>query len=319
VECPAPGAAGLRGRNPRPAAGPTALLNQIIEAETRGPVALFTLLIKPGLPLPEDELRTACLNLLPAIPEYLKQFNRRFEPLTVLEHNRVLALGAESRDDWRRAQNYWDGVVGALSQQQTPDALLARAAVLRHLADLAQKHPEMHGGPWTDPVTGYLERSLEADPDHLPATLALIEQYRTADSPKDWHRATDLAAKRFPGNTAILLQAVDSAVARSAYKKARFRSACADLDPINQPVRQRMIELQLRAQPDAEWSRDPRERRWRGGGEERADAPSAPLDQPGSRRDAWRSEPASGRRLRKPTSSPAAGPPAGSVRNSRPR
>ena len=67
----------------------------------------------------------------------------------------------------------------------------------------------MHGGPWTDPVTGYLERSLEADPDHLPATLALIEQNRTADSPKDWHRATDLAAKRFPGNTAILLQAVD--------------------------------------------------------------------------------------------------------------
>ena len=267
----------IRGLPP----APTALLTQIIEAERRSPAALFTLLVKPGLPLPEDELRTACLNLLPAIPQYLDQFNRRFEPLSVLEHNRVLAVGAESRDDWRRAQNYWDGVVGALSRQQTPDALLARAAVLRHLADLAQKHPEMHGGPWTDPVTGYLERSLEADPDHLPATLALIEQYRTTDSPKDWHRATDQAAKRFPGNTTILLQAVDSAVARSAYKKAvGFARRVLTLDPINQPVRQRMIELQLAyarnqmrsGRADLAGKALAQAAEW-----ERADAPSAPL------------------------------------------
>ena len=63
---------------------PTALLNQILDAERRGPAALFTLLIKPGLPLPEDDLRTACLNLLPAIPQYLQQFNRRFEPLSAV-------------------------------------------------------------------------------------------------------------------------------------------------------------------------------------------------------------------------------------------
>ena len=193
----------------------------------------------------------------------------------------MLALGAESRDDWRRAQNYWDGVVGALARQQTPDAPLARAVVLRHLADLAQRHPEMHGGPWTDPVTDYLERSLEADPDHLPATLALIERYRTADSPRDWHRATDLAAKRFPGNTAILLQAVDAAVARSAYKKAvGLARRVLTLDPINQPVRQRMIELQLAyarkqmrsARADLAGKALSQAAEW-----ERADAPSAPL------------------------------------------
>ena len=267
----------IRGLPPTEAA----LLNQIIDAERRGPAALFTLLVKPGLPLPEDELRTACLNLLPAIPQYLDQFNRRFERLSVLEYNRVLALGAESRDDWRRAQNYWDGVVGALARQQTPDAPLARAVVLRHLADLAQRHPEMHGGPWTDPVTDYLERSLEADPDHLPATLALIERYRTADSPRDWHRATDLAAKRFPGNTAILLQAVDAAVARSAYKKAvGLARRVLTLDPINQPVRQRMIELQLAyarkqmrsARADLAGKALSQAAEW-----ERADAPSAPL------------------------------------------
>ncbi len=259
----------------------TALLNQIIEAERRGPAALFTLLVKPGLPLPADELRTACLNLLPAIPEYLKQFDRRFEPLSVMEHNRVLALAAESRDDWRRAQIHWDVVAEELAQQQTPDARLSRAVVLRHLADLAQQHPEVRGDPWTDPVADYLERSLEADPDHLPATLALIEQYRTADSPKDWHRVTDLAAKRFPSNTAVLLQAVDAAVVRSAYKKAvGLARRVLTLDPINQPVRQRMIELQLayaRSQmrsgrADLAGKALSQAAEW-----ERADAPSAPL------------------------------------------
>ncbi|HEY2131907.1 MAG TPA: hypothetical protein VGH36_02870, partial [Acetobacteraceae bacterium] len=126
----------------------TGLLNQIADAERRGPVALFNLLVKPGLPLPADNLRTACLNLLPSIPEYLHQFDRRFEPLSVLERNRVLALAAESRDEWGRAQDYWDGV--AVSFEQTPDARLSQAVVLRHLADLAQTHRECLGDPWTD-------------------------------------------------------------------------------------------------------------------------------------------------------------------------
>ena len=259
----------------------TALLSQITEAERRGPAALFTLLLKPGLSLPADELRAACLNLLPAIPEYLTQFDRRFGPLTEVERARVLALAAESRGNWGRAQDHWDGVAEALSRQQTPDARLSRGVVLRHLADLAQRHPEIHGDPWADTVADYLESSLEADPDHLPGTLALIEQYRKADSPKDWHRATDLAAKQFPGNAAILLHAVDAAVARNAYKKAvGLARRVLTLDPINQPVRQRMIELQLAyarnqmrsGRADLAGKALSQAAEW-----ERADAPSAPL------------------------------------------
>jgi tetratricopeptide (TPR) repeat protein len=224
----------------------TALLKQILEAEQRGPAALFTLLVKPGLPLPEHDLRTACLNLLPEIPDRLTQFDGRFGALPAMQRSRVFALAAEARNNWRQAQAYWDAVADVLSPQSAPDARLARAVVLRHLADLAQRHPEIRGAPGMDPVTSYLELSLEADPDHLPATLTLLEQYRTADSPKDWHRAADLAAQRFPGNTTILLHAVDAAVARNAYKKAAgFAHRLLTLDPINQPVRQRMIELQL--------------------------------------------------------------------------
>ena len=224
----------------------TALLDQMLDAERRGPAALFTLLTKPGLPAPEGDLRGACVDLLPALPTHFQQFNRRFEPLTTDERNRVLALAAEMRGDWQQAEDHWCNLAESLSHQSVPDARLAQAVVLRHLADLAQHHPDAFDDAWGDPVADYLERSLKADPDHLPATLALLDRCRKADSPKDWYDATEQAVRRFPGNAAVLLHAVDAAVARSAYKKAAgFARRLLTLDPINQSVRQRMIELQL--------------------------------------------------------------------------
>jgi hypothetical protein len=225
----------------------TGLLNQLLEAEKRGPAALFAVLVKPGLPLPEADLRAACLNLLPQAPACLPQFERRFAPLSELERSRALALAAERQSNWRQARERWEDVVEGLSRQATPDTRLAQAVVLRHLATLAQHHPELDDdGSEQGAVAGYLERSLEQDPDHLPATLALIEWYQGGDSPKDWQRVIDRAAQRFPENIAILLQAIDAAAARDAYKKAAdIARRLLTLDPINQPARQRMIELQL--------------------------------------------------------------------------
>ena len=113
-------------------------------------------------------------------------------------------------------------------------------------------------------------------------------------------------------------------MARSAYKKAvGFARRVLTLDPINQPVRQRMIELQLAyarkqmrsGRADLAGKALSQAAEW-----ERPDAPSAPLrigqalvamhggqnpeaDRPGCAR---------------PCNSPAAGPSAGSVRCWRP-
>ena len=72
-----------------------------------------------------------------------------------MERNRVLALAAEMRGDWRQAQDHWDarGRVPCRSNQ-TPDARLAQAVVLRHLADLAQHHPDAFGDAWARPGGG---------------------------------------------------------------------------------------------------------------------------------------------------------------------
>jgi hypothetical protein len=223
------------------------LLNQILEAEKRGPAALFAVLVKPGLPLPEADLRAACLNLLPQAPACLPQFERRFSPLSEPERSRVLALAAEMQGDWWQTRDRWEEVLESLSRQPAAEARLAQAVVLRHLAELAQRHPELdEDGPEKGAVADYLERSLELDPDHLPATLTLIEWYRNGDYPKDWQRVVERAVQQFPESTAILLQAIDAAAARNAYKKAAdIARRLLTLDPINQPARQRMIELQL--------------------------------------------------------------------------
>ena len=129
--------------------------------------------------------------------------------------------------------------------QRSPDSRLMAGVIYRHVAGLAEKHPEIAGGD-TSPSIDYLERSLRADPDHLPAVLKLIGLYRTEGQDKDWHRLAEDAAQRFPQQSAILLQAVDLAIARKAYKKAvGFARRILAIDPINQAVRQRMIELQI--------------------------------------------------------------------------
>jgi hypothetical protein len=119
--------------------------------------------------------------------------------------------------------------------------------IYRHLARLAHEHPEIEGeGTSEFPEIEYLELSLRADPDHLPTVLQLIGLYRTHGQDRDWHRLAEDAAQRFPEESAVLLQAMDSAIARKAYKKAvGFARKLLTLDPINQAARQRMIELHI--------------------------------------------------------------------------
>ena len=166
------------------------------------------------------------------------------------ESGRWASAIASGKHDWDGVPRHWRAVVEALAHEAAPEARLAQAVVLRHLADLARTHPNIWDDPNvpadSDPVGHYLERSIEADPDCLPATLALLERYRTDDDPKDWYRAAEAAARRFPRAVAVLQHAVDAAVARNAYEKAAgFGRQVLTVDPINLPVRQRMIELQL--------------------------------------------------------------------------
>lgn len=280
----------------------TDLLQQMHEAERRGPAALLAFLLRPGLPLPADTLRAACIDLLAASPALIQQFERRFGSLSAFERNRALALADEANGRWAGAQTRWETALTNLSEQPAAGTRLAQAVILRHLADLAERHPDIIARQGDDAVAEYLERSLDADPDHLPTTLRLIEEDRQADDPSAWHALTERAARRFPDNTTVLMLAVDAAVERDAYKKAvGFARRLLTLDPINQPVRQRMIELQLayaRKQMRAGRSDLAEKALGQAAQWERPDAPSAPL-RIGQALVTWRDQdPAAEARLR---------------------
>jgi tetratricopeptide (TPR) repeat protein len=222
-------------------------LTRMSAAAQSGPSALFTYLLKQSN-LPEAELRSACLNLLPKVPDRIAQFEQRFGPLSRLDQYRVQALAAEARGDWPRVEDSWYLAARLTAAAEDRPSQLSSGVIYRHLAHLATQNGGFTGGPdpQDDPRIFYLERSADADPDHIPTILARMAWYRREERHKDWHRLADEAVQRFPQDSQILLQATQSAVARQAYKKAAgFARRLLTIDPINPGVRRQMIELQL--------------------------------------------------------------------------
>ena len=229
-------------------AASTHFLARTAEAAQSGPAALFGFLLKQT-DLPRAEVRSACLNLLPQIPDRLAQFEKSFGPLAEQERYRIQALAAEARGDWRQVELAWRDLIDATAGQTDRRVNLVRGVIFRHLAQLAAEHPQIMGDGdprFDNPAAGYLEKAVDADPDYVPAVLELIGLHRAEERPKDWHRLADEAVRRFPDNSAVLLQATESAMARKAFKKAAgFAHRLLGIDPINPGVRRQMIELQV--------------------------------------------------------------------------
>ncbi len=220
-------------------------LGRLSAAARSGPAALFAWLLKQA-DLPQAEVRSACLNLLPQVPDRVPQFEASFGPLPPLQRHRVRALAAEARGDWEAAERSWSLAARLAGAAEDRTSKLSSGVIYRHLAHLATLHLEIEGDGGGDAEIFYLERAGDVDPDHIPTVLARIARYREEAWDKDWHRLADEAAQRFPDDSRILLQATQSAAARRAYKKAAgFARRLLRIDPIDPEVRRQMIELQL--------------------------------------------------------------------------
>src|SRR5208282_5562040 len=258
----------------------TPMLARLIEADRTGPRALFSLLTRQAASLPAVDVRGACFNLLPQIPDSIPLFEKTFGKLAEAEKTRIFALGAEAKQDWKRAETHWRAAAEHYANDRSREGKLAAGVIFRHLAELAGKEPMIVGDrSFTDPVVSYLRKGLDCDPDYLPAVLQLIKRYREDGDDKEWHVLADEAAQRFPTESAALLQAIESAAARKAYKKAAgFAKQLLAVDPINRTARRRMIDLQISharkqmrsKRPDLAWKELVSAGEW-----ERADAPNA--------------------------------------------
>jgi cellulose synthase operon protein C len=229
------------------AASGSPMLARLLDAERGGPGTLFTFLSKQATSLPAADVRNACFNLLPEVPDRIALFEKTFGKLREADKARIFALAAEAKQDWARAETQWRAAAAQFADDGSREGKLSAGIIYRHLATLSVKEPEIAGVDiFSDPVVSYLRKSLDCDPDHLPAVLQLIKLYREDSNDKDWHALADEAAQRFPTDSAVLMQAIESAAARKAYKRAAgFAKKLLAVDPINRPARQRMIELQI--------------------------------------------------------------------------
>ena len=86
--------------------GPS-MLARLLDAKRSGPGQLFAFLTRQATTLPAADVRNACFNLLPQIPDRIVPFERSFGKLSEAEKARILALAAEAKQDWPRAETHW--------------------------------------------------------------------------------------------------------------------------------------------------------------------------------------------------------------------
>ncbi len=207
--------------------------------------ALIRILIRSQKLLGDDFTRQACLRLLIHSPKSCARFKRAFGRLTPLEQTTIKAQGLalegshpmEVIDAWKGGFEYLED----MDDGSAPDVKLTIAILLRHLLEIQKSLglPDAASLP-------LLIQSLNYDPDDKESYLQLLPALRRENDLKTARDWLEQALKRFPEDIAILIEAVEMALASNAYKKAaRIAARILEKDPINQRVRSALINAHL--------------------------------------------------------------------------
>ena len=146
------------------------------------------------------------------------------------------ALAVEITGDLGHAEDHWVGAVPMLSASNHPDDRQRAALVLRHVADMPI-HLSREGS-LDKAGAEYLMRSLEFDATEVDVHVKLVQFWRGNGDLKKARERLDAAQGLFPDSVALLTEAVETALAAGAFKKAvgTARRLLA-LDPLNRKVR----------------------------------------------------------------------------------
>ncbi len=197
------------------------------------PGRVVELLLRRNRNLPATAARL-CRRLLPYADKRLEEYRSAFGPLGAAEGESILALAAELRRVPERSESHWLRAAVLFSTRE--GAPLQAALILRHLFDLIVGNDD--ASDFDDECTRWLERSLELDPDDRDAHLKLIRIHRQAQDLKAARAAMETALARFANDPAVLLEAVEIALAGNAFKKAvTLAKRLLEIDPINSQAR----------------------------------------------------------------------------------
>ena len=218
-------------------------------AESLGPSpnakALFNLLVRFNQIFEEPVARAAALKLLIHYPQGKHGFNKHFGKLSPFEDAWFDAQISDLEGDPYLSDSAWREVLEELEKLREPGVdRLREALVLRRLADQWLKYErEIYPQPM---VVSDLSNSLALDPDDVATHVKLIDLQRKSDDLKGARASVKEALERFPDNTHILIEAVQTAIAGNAFKKAAsIAQQILKLDPINVKVQGILLDAHL--------------------------------------------------------------------------
>lgn len=215
------------------------LLLDIAELANTGaplvPARVVDLLLRRSRGLPATAARL-CRRLLPYADKRLAEYATAFTPLGQAEGECILALAAEIQEARELSERRWLHAAERLATRVGEGERLQAALILRQLCNPMvgdQGRPAEVGK-----IAAWLARSLQLDPDDRATHLKLIALHRRQGDLRAARAALETALARFDNDPAVLLEAVETALAGNAFKKGvTLAKRLLELDPINSKVR----------------------------------------------------------------------------------
>lgn len=146
------------------------------------------------------------------------------------------ALAVEITGDLEHAEEHWRDSVPLLAASQHLCDRQRAALVLRHMA--SQPNHLSREGNLDQAGAEYLMRSLEFDASDIDVHIRLVQFWRGQGDLKKARERLEAAQGLFPDSVALLVEAVETALAAGAFKKAVSAARrLLELDPLNRKVR----------------------------------------------------------------------------------
>lgn len=200
------------------------------------PETLFDLLLKHCRHVPAAPAHRLWQQLAPWSPKRIKESLRLCGEQPQMIKDNVHALAEELNGNFSKAEAHWEAAAQQYADSGMPDGRLRAALILRHRA--LDAHHLSRDNTLDDAGADLLARSLEYDVYDRDAHAHLIAYWRQRDDLKKARAQLDFALVYFPDDTAILAEAVATALASGAFKKAATSARrLLELDPLNPQVR----------------------------------------------------------------------------------
>lgn len=144
------------------------------------------------------------------------------------------AWAVEIGGDWGHAETHWSDAVDLMAASADADDRLRAALILRHMT----KFHTARDGALDEFGEQFLTRSLEFDVYDSDVHIRLIRHWRREENLKRARAGLDSALAHFPDDPGVLMEAVETALAAGAFKKAVATARhLLELDPLNPKIR----------------------------------------------------------------------------------